>query len=77
MAVTTPARVFSPAAMRSARLSAGRTIREVCEATGIRKQDTIRDYELGRVSPQADDLAAIARALGADVIEFFPLEGEE
>jgi transcriptional regulator with XRE-family HTH domain len=69
------ARVFSPAALREARRAAGRSQREVAAAAGLRKTNTITDYELGRVSPQADDLAAIAIFLGVDIIEFFPQAG--
>ena len=64
-------RVFSPAALRAARVAADKSQREVGEAIG-RRYDTISMWELGRFSPTADDLAAVAWFLGVDVIEFFP-----
>ena len=74
MRTVVPERVFSPAALRAARLAADRTIREVAEAVG-RTQKSIASYELGHSSPQVDVLEDIAAFLGGDVIAFFPLAG--
>jgi transcriptional regulator with XRE-family HTH domain len=73
--VTSPGQVFSPAALRAGRIAAGRTLREIGDMLGC-KADTVMGWELGRVSPQADDLAAIANFLGVDITGFFPLEHE-
>jgi transcriptional regulator with XRE-family HTH domain len=68
-----PVREFSPAALRAARQAAGRSQKEVATAIGLRKLGTIAEYEFGRRSPRADDLAVIAEFLGVDVLYFYPL----
>jgi len=66
-----PVREFSPASLREARLAAGYSMRDVGRAVG-RHEETMADYELGRIAPQADVLAAIAAFLGVDVMAFYP-----
>ncbi len=68
---TAPAWVFDPARLRAARLAAGLSAYKAGKAIG-RHKDTIYTWELGQISPQADDLAALASLYGVDVAEFFP-----
>jgi transcriptional regulator with XRE-family HTH domain len=69
-------RIFSPDALREGREETGLSQEQVGVAIGI-AGGTYRGYEMGNVSPQADTLTAIAKVLGVDVIDFFPIDEEK
>ena len=63
------ARIFSGPRLREARKSAGLSPEHLAISVG-RSSYSIREYEMGRVTPSVSTLAAMADALGRPVDDF-------
>lgn len=70
---------FSGAHLRAARERAGKTQRDLSDATGI-PLDTLREYERNKYAPNTTRLALLASTLGVSIDSLFSgdlREGEE
>jgi len=71
LSITTPAvGVFSPTALRSARLKVGLTQGDLADKLGTSLY-RVSCWELGKSLPRTDRIPALAAILGLDVIELF------
>lgn len=61
---------FSGRALAEARRSAGKTQRQLSDATGI-PLDTLREYERDKYAPSAVRLAILASTLGVSIDRFY------